>query len=148
MNTRRIFYVVSSFSVQVQKRKAAPEIHSLLAGHTRSVDQPRLLSSQPTKIVSSRASNPTIHSSTDQMESRFDVTKGQRRGEVLWIPEENLPSSCALSSDQLQSQFRHSWCPIKEVGHDQPRLPAFHVFKQVLPGRWSSVIRLSGSSSS
>ena len=96
----------------------------------------------------------TIQSSVDQMGSRLDVARGQRHRAVEWIPEKNFPPSCVWSSDQLQSQPRHPWCPIREVGHDQSRLPAFHVFKQLLPGRRGSqrviqttIIMLSGSSS-
>ena len=49
------------------------------------------------------------------MESNRDGTKGQWHRGAEWIPEENLTSSCALSSDQLQSQLRHFWCPSGEV---------------------------------
>ena len=102
---------------------------------TQSTSQACRRNRPPKSKSSSRsARHLTIQSSVDQMESRLDVARGQRHGGVEWIPEKNFPSSCALSSDQLQSQFRHSWCPVREVGHDQSRLPAFHVFKQLLPG--------------
>ena len=68
--------------------------------------------------------SPTIQSSVHQMESRSDVTKGQWHRRVEWIPDENIPSSCALSPDQFE---------IGEEGNYQPRRPALHIFKQLLP---------------
>ena len=102
--------------------------------HTLSIDQPRLLLSRaPTSCGLLRGvGSPTIQSSADQMESRLDVTKRQWHRGVEWISEENLPSSCALPSNQIPSELRHFWCPIGEVGDDQPRLPASDIFKQLL----------------
>ena len=110
---------------QGTKRKRAPQRHSLLAARTHSIDQPRLSLLNP--IKSRRLSDfrgQAIQSSVDQIESRLDMVREQRHRGVGWIPEENFPSSSALSSDQFQRQLTHDWCPIREVGHDQPRLSA------------------------
>ena len=78
---------------------------------------------------------PILQSSVDQMESHFNVTKGQRHCGVDRIPQEEVSSIRTLPSNQLQSQLRHSCCSIGEVGHDHTRLPAFHIFKQLHLGR-------------
>ena len=119
------------------RRKRARQIHSLLAARAHSIDQPRLSSSQPTKIVSSllkNARSPDIQSSADQMESRLDVTKGQRHRGVEWIPDKNLTSSLRVVRCLTINRM----------------FPAFHIFTQLLPGRWAktATIRRSGSSSS
>ena len=63
------------------------------------------------------------------------MTKEQRHCGVDRRHQENIPSSCTLPSNQFQCQLRHFSYPIREVGNDQPRLPAFHIFKLLLPGR-------------
>ena len=97
------------FPVQVQKgNERLRYIRFLLHTFTQSTGQDCRRHSQPKSCRILRG----VGSPTDQMESRLDVAKGQLHRGVEWIPEENLLSSCALSSDQFQSQLRHSWCPI------------------------------------
>ena len=115
------------------KRKLAPGIHSLLAAHTHSIVsilECRLHGPpKPCRLLMG-VSSPTVQSSVNLTESRPDVAKGQWYRGVEWVPDENLPFSCALSSDKCNSQLRH---PGVHLGNSQPRLPALHIFKQLLP---------------
>ena len=65
------------------------------------------------------------------MESRLDVTKGQWHRGVEWIPEENITSPARFLRTNSRASSNTPG-PIGEVGHDQPRLPAFHILKQLL----------------
>ena len=101
-------------SVKVQERWYAPYLLHALARTSR-------------QHCRCRTPPESVQISIKQMGFRLVVSKEQWHRGVEWIRDENLPSSCASSSDQFQSQLRHFRCPIGEVSNDQPRawLPGF-----------------------
>ena len=72
------------------------------------------------------------------MEPHSEVTRGQTQCGIDRIPQENIPSLLALWEDHFSSELRHFWCPIGEVGDNQPRLPTSDIFKTIAPGLLSS----------
>ena len=137
-----------SFLLPIFRQGARKMVRSLLAARTHSIVPPKLLLSSPTRNVSllegcHQLDREDFHEPDG---FRLVVSKGQWHRGVEWIPDENLPSSCALSSDQFQSQLRHFRCPIGEVSNDQPRAWLPGISKSCQNGRHKAewpVLRLT-----